>query len=776
MKISLNWLKTFVDIQKTPEEIEQILTGTGLEVEHYETIASIKGGLKGLIVGKIMTCEKHPNADKLNLTTVDTGSGELLSIVCGAPNVAAGQKVIVAPIGTIIYPAKGEPFTIQKAKIRGEISEGMLCAEDEIGLGVSHEGLLILPEDLAIGSLLSDYFKVSNDVVFEIGLTANRGDAASHLGVARELATVLNMPLSKPVLKVSTVPQIANLKVSVENSEDCGRYSGIVMEGIKVKESPEWLKVQLKAIGLNSINNVVDITNFVMHELGQPLHAFDYSAIKGQEIIVKRAKENDKFIALDGKEYILKGHELMIANAENNMCMAGVYGGKDSGVNANTNYVFIESAYFSADIVRKSAKAHGISTDSSFRFERGTDPEMTIIALQRAVALIEELAGGKITSAYLDVYPTILQPNEVVLRKASIKRVVGFEIPDANVEQILKGLEIAIISKSANAWQLQVPLFKSDVTREIDVIEELIRIYGFSHIPLNKHMTLSLNYKSQVNERLYENKVSDFLRGMGFSEIMTNSLSSDKFYEEKEKLIYMANPLSAEMNVMRKTMLYSGLEAIAYNKNRRQSNTLFYEFGKTYLQANGQYFEKEELVIFASGHQTEESWEQKQRPVDYYFLKSVVNRICLAMGGDLKNADIRIADANELSKFDIKDNVYFATINWQNLINKAANRTFNLKALPQFPVVRRDLSLVVEKTTEFKAIQSLVQKLNIKNMMGMNVFDVYEGKPLDENQKSISLSFELYDDEKTMNEKEIEAIMQKLIKQFETQLNAVIRK
>jgi len=776
MKISLNWLKAFIDIQKTPEEIEQILTGTGLEVEHYETIESIKGGLKGLVVGKVEQCEKHPNADKLSLTKVDIGTGELLSIVCGAPNVAEGLKVIVAPVGTMIYPSKGEPFQIKNAKIRGEASEGMLCAEDEIGMGVSHEGLLILPETLPIGTPLANYFNVTSDVVFEIGLTANRGDATSHLGVARELATVLDIDLKKPTQTVKPVAQLPTLKIVVEDTAACPRYSGLVLSNITVKESPDWLKLQLKSIGLKSINNVVDATNYVMHELGQPLHAFDYSAIVGEQIKVKRANLGEVFIALDDKSYTLKGYELMIANANENMCMAGVFGGKNSGVNNATTKVFLESAYFSADVVRKSAKVHGLNTDSGFRYERGTDPEITLIALERVASILTEIAGAKIESDYVDIYPEKLKPSVVYLRKSTVKKVGGFEIPEANIEQIVTGLGITIKDKDANGWNLEVPLFKSDVTREIDVVEELIRMYGFEHIPLNKHMSLSLNYTTELNERFILNKANDYLRGMGFSEIMTNSLVSDKVYEEKDKLVYMANPLSAEMNVMRKSMLYSGLEAIAYNKNRKQSNTHFFEFGKTYIAANQQYFEKEELAIFASGNTTAESWEQKQKPVDYYFLKSIVTRLVSALGGDLKCAEIKMVDGKDLALFDIKDDVYFATINWQMLMNQSADKKFVLKALPQFPIVRRDLSLVIDKATEFKSIQSMVQKLNIKNMVGMNVFDVYEGKPLEDGKKSLSIGFELYDEEKTMNEKEIDAIMQKLIKQFEQNLNAVIRK
>ncbi|MES2616342.1 MAG: phenylalanine--tRNA ligase subunit beta [Bacteroidota bacterium] len=776
MKISLNWLKTFIDIDKTPEILEQILTGTGLEIEHYETVDSVKGGMKGLIVGHVIECVKHPNADKLNLTKVDTGSGTLLNIVCGAPNVAAGQKVIVAPVGTTVHPIKGEPFTIQKAKIRGEASEGMLCAEDEIGLGESHAGLLILPDSLAIGSSVAEYFKVSSDIVFEIGLTANRGDAASHLGVARELATVLNIATKKPAFTQKSETSHPDIKITINDTVACPRYSGVVIKGITVKDSPEWLQQRLRAIGLNSINNIVDATNFILHDLGQPLHAFDLEKIKGKQIIVKQANAGSKFTTLDGKEHTLKGHELMITNAEDEMCMAGVYGGINSGVSTTTTDIFLESAYFSADVVRKGAKTHGISTDSSFRFERGTDPEMTLTALERAVQLIVEIAGGSISHHYIDVYPTPLKPFSVVLRKASIEKNLGIQIPDATVEKILKGLEIKIVSTDSNGWQLEVPLFKSDVSREIDVIEELIRIHGFNHVPLNQHLRTSLNYKAESNERLIENKAGTLLQGMGFTEIMTNSLSSDKHYTDKTQLVYISNPLSTEMNVMRQTMLHSGLEAIAYNKNRRQHNTHFYEFGKSYRQSNGQFKEIEELVVFASGNKAAESWEVKSEKADYYFLKSAVNRLCSAFGGQTGVATIHAVDGEVLKAFDIKDDVYFAVIQWKELCKQAASLKFELQPLPQFPVVRRDLSLVLDKSIAFKSIQTEINKLRLKNLTGVNVFDVYEGKPLADDKKSISISFDLYDHEKTMADKEIDAIMQKLIQQFETSLNAVIRK
>lgn len=773
MKISLNWLKTLIPLTQTPEEIEAILTATGLEVEHYEYVDSIKGGLRGLVVGEVKTCEKHPNADKLNLTTVDIGQGDLLNIVCGAPNVTAGIKVIVAPVGTLITPSTGEPFTIQKAKIRGEQSEGMLCAEDEIGLGASHAGLLILPEHLELGSKLSDYFKVESDVVFEIGLTANRGDAASHLGVARELSTVLDIPLlsySNDMPKGNTNKSI---QIEIEENETCPRYSGIVLENIEVKESPDWLKTRLNSIGLRPINNVVDVTNFVLHELGQPLHAFDYNKIKGQKIVVKR-NSKEKFTSLDGVERTLHGHELMIYNAEEAMCMAGVYGGADSGVTNETKTIFIESAYFSPDVVRKAAKQHALNTDSSFRFERGTDPEMCINAIARACNLLNELAAADIASEVYDVYPSALAPFNVELRKEKILQITGIEIPEAKIESILKGLGIITLSKQNDAYQLEVPRFKSDVTREIDVIEELIRIYGFEHIPLQRNLQLSLNYKSDNKQRKGEIKIAELLKANGFMEIMNNSLGSDKLYEDKSNLVYLSNPLSAEMNIMRSSMLFGALESIAYNKNRKQLNTHFFEFGKIYNNKEKGFKEQDQLIIIASGNKTNESWEQKSSAVDYFFIKGICEKICALFA--IKSFDYKIeeVDAALLQKFGIKDKVFYAVFDWTKLLKQKQN--FILKAIPQFPMVRRDLSLVLSKETKFEQVKSIINKKGGSKIVSCNVFDIYEGKPLESNQKAMSVSIELYDNEKTMSDADIDPIMGSLIQAFESELNAIIRK
>lgn len=773
MKISLNWLKTLIPLTQTPEEIEAILTATGLEVEHYEYVDSIKGGLRGLVVGEVKTCSKHPNADKLNLTTVDIGQGSLLNIVCGAPNVSAGIKVIVAPVGTLITPSAGEPFTIQKAKIRGEQSEGMLCAEDEIGLGASHAGLLILPENLELGSKLSDYFKVESDVVFEIGLTANRGDAASHLGVARELSTVLNIPLQIKTNESAPSSNSKAIQIEIEDNKTCPRYSGIILENISVKDSPDWLKTRLNSIGLRPINNIVDVTNFVLHELGQPLHAFDFDKIKGQKITVKR-NNKEKFTTLDGVERSLHGHELMIYNAEEAMCMAGVYGGAFSGVTDNTKTIFIESAYFSPDAVRKAAKQHGLNTDSSFRFERGTDPEMCIPAILRASNLLIELAGANVASQVYDLYPSVLEPFKIELRIEKIKQITGIDIPETKIESILTGLGIKIISKDNKAYQLEVPRFKGDVTREIDVVEELIRIYGFEHIPLQRNLQVSLNYKSDNRQRKGEVKIAELLKANGFMEIMNNSLSSDKLYEDKTGLVYLSNPLSAEMNVMRSSMLYGALESIAYNKNRKQSNTHFFEFGKIYSNKEKGFKEQDQLIIIASGNKTNESWENKSATVDYYFIKSICEKTVDLFGVKSFEYNIEEVEANLLQKFGIKDKVFFAVLDWAKLLKQ--KKEFILQPIPQFPIVRRDLSLVLSKDIYFEKVQNIVNKKGGPKIVKCNVFDIYEGKPLESNQKAMSISIELYDNEKTMSDSDIDPIMSTLISAFETELNAIIRK
>jgi phenylalanyl-tRNA synthetase beta chain len=649
----------------------------------------------------------------------------------------------------------------------------MLCAEDEIGLGASHAGLLILPENLELGSKLSDYFKVESDVVFEIGLTANRGDAASHLGVARELSTVLDIPLQIKTNESAPSSNSKAIQIEIEDNKTCPRYSGIILENIRVKESPDWLKTRLNSIGLRPINNIVDVTNFVLHELGQPLHAFDFDKIKGQKITVKR-NNKEKFTTLDGVERNLHGHELMVYNSEEAMCMAGVYGGAFSGVTEDTKTIFIESAYFSPDAVRKAAKQHALNTDSSFRFERGTDPEMCIPAILRASNLLIELAGANVASQVYDVYPSVLEPFKIELRIEKIKQITGIDIPDTKIESILTGLGIKIISKDNKAFQLDVPRFKGDVTREIDVVEELIRIYGFEHIPLQRNLQVSLNYKSDNRQRKGEVKIAELLKANGFMEIMNNSLSSDKLYEDKSGLVYLSNPLSAEMNVMRSSMLYGALESIAYNKNRKQSNTHFFEFGKIYSNKEKGFKEQDQLIIIASGNKTNESWENKSAAVDYYFIKSICEKTIDLFGVKSFEYNIEEVEANLLQKFGIKDKVFFAVLDWAKLLKQ--KKEFVLQPIPQFPIVRRDLSLVLSKDIYFEKVQNIVNKKGGPKIVECNVFDIYEGKPLEANQKAMSISIELYDNEKTMSDSDIDPIMSTLISAFETELNAIIRK
>jgi phenylalanyl-tRNA synthetase beta chain len=770
MKVSLNWLKSLIPLSIAPEEIERLLTGSGLEIEHFEYVDSIKGGLRGLIIGEVLTCTQHPNADKLKLTTVNIGQGEPLSIVCGAPNVKAGIKVIVAPVGTTVHPLQGEPFTINKAKIRGEQSEGMLCAEDEIGLGQSHEGLLILPDNAIIGTPITEIFPVQSDVVFEIGLTANRGDAASHWGVARELATLLKLNITLP--STQPIAQLSDEPVTIFNHDEdaCRRYSGIVLNNIKVQDSPDWLKQRLSSIGLKPINNVVDVTNYVLHELGQPLHAFDLRAV-ANSIHIKR-NQKEKFTTLDGVERQLNGQELMIYNATEAMCMAGVYGGIHSGVQSDTQSIFLESAYFSADVIRKAAKQHGISTDSSFRFERGTDPNMCIKALERAVELLATCANAQIGSKLYDLYPKPINNQAIELRAERIESVLGIVIPEQAIEQILNGLGIVITSKANGIYQLEVPPFKSDVTREIDVIEELIRIYGFDNVPLQHNMQIALNYNNKSRLRQTEQSISQILMANGFREIMSNSLSAKAYYNEPN-LIELSNPLSSEMDVMRGNMLMGALSSIAYNKNRKQSNTRFFEFGRVYKSHPKGFIEQDQLIIIASGNQYNESWEIANKAVDHYYILSVANKLKAAFKNQNLNIESKQVEADTLKQFGIKDQVFYTVIDWTKL---AQNYSFKLKDIPQFPMVRRDLSLVLDQATNFNAIERIILGLKSQHIAAWNVFDVYQGKPLEANQKAISIAFELFDANKTMTDADIDPIMQALITQFESQLKAIIRK
>jgi phenylalanyl-tRNA synthetase beta chain len=811
MKISYKWLKELLPINHTPEEISQMLTDCGLEVESFEEVESIRGGLKGVVIGHVLTVEKHPDADKLNLTTVDVGTGTILNIVCGAPNVAAGQKVLVATIGAKLYPSEGEPFDIKKSKIRGAVSEGMICAEDEIGLGASHAGIMVLPEDAPIGKDAAAYFNIDNDVVFEIGLTPNRIDAASHIGVARDLAAVINakninndLEVQLPHNDLSTLQEGEHspVQVNIQHPESCVRYSGISISNIKVAESPAWLKNRLLAIGLRPINNIVDVTNYVMHECAQPLHAFDISKIEGAQINVRFAHENEKLITLDEATRELQTTDVVIADASKAMCIAGVFGGKDSGVSESTTSIFIESACFNPVLVRKTSKRLNLKTDSSFRFERGTDPNNTLYALERAAQLICELAGGKIASEITDHYPEKVNPKVIAFSYENSDRLIGKAIEHKIVNVILKSLGIEILEKGSDALKIAIPTAKVDVTREADVIEEVLRIYGYNNIELTNKLNASVSYTAKPDYEKWQQQVSALLASVGYSEIMGMSLTSSKHAIETDTLapVKILNPLSSELSILRQTLLNTGLETIAYNQNRKRSNLRLFEFGKCYqydATAEGlkKYSEKYILSMFVTGAKHEDSWAMKNSEVNLFSLKSAVELVFKRTG--IKTSVSEITDTNgygisyllnekpmakvlhinksTLKNADVKGEVFYAEIDW-NLLVKAANKSkTEFSELPKYPEAKRDLALLVNKQVKYAELEKLAFKTERKLLKSVNLFDVYEGKNLPEGKKSYALSFVLRDEQATLNDKQIEGIMSKLQQNFEKEFEATLR-
>jgi phenylalanyl-tRNA synthetase beta chain len=622
MKISYNWLKEFIDTDKTPEELSKILTGTGLEVESLEKVQAIPGGLEGLLIGFVQESINHPNSDHLHITKVDVGGVEPLQIVCGANNVAAGQKVVVATVGTTIYPTVGEPFKINKSKIRGEVSEGMICAEDEIGLGTDHDGIMVLDADAVIGTNAKDYFKLNDDYMYEIGLTPNRADAASHLGTARDIAAFLKIGIKKPDVSAFKVDSNESpIQVIVENEQASPRYSGLTISGVEVKESPQWLKERLAVIGVRSINNIVDVTNYVLHELGQPLHAFDADAITGNKVIVKNVAEGTVFKTLDDVDRKLSADDLMICNANEPMCIAGVFGGAKSGVTASTKSIFLESAYFNSVAVRKTAKRHGLKTDASFRFERGTDPDMTVFALKRAALLIQQVAGGKVSSDIFDHYPAPVAPFEVEVTYKNIDRLIGKAIPHNEIISIIKGLDIEIVRETEEGLSLKVPPYRVDVTREVDVVEEILRIYGYNNIEIPVQIRASLNTSTRPERDTVQNLISDLLSANGFNEIMGNSLTKLTYSDDPEHAVKILNPLSSDLDVMRQSMLFSGLEAVAYNQNRRVADLKLYEFGKIYSHVDEKYIEAQRFSVLVTGANQPEQWNQKPAAASFYNLK-----------------------------------------------------------------------------------------------------------------------------------------------------------
>lgn len=804
MKISYNWLKQHIDLTESPEDISAKLTRAGLEVESIEEYESVKGGLKGLVIGQVLTCEKHPGADKLSKTTVDVGNGTILPIVCGAPNVAAGQKVIVALVGTTMYPASGEPFKISKAKIRGEVSEGMICAEDEIGLGTSHEGIMVLDTLLTLGTPAAAYFKIENDFTLEIGLTPNRADAASHLGVARDLKALLRRELKGEKLEVKSLEiqkSSVSIEVIVENLEACPRYAGLTISGITVKESPDWLKNRLKAIGLNPINNVVDVTNYILHDLGQPLHAFDLQKIKGNKVIVKTLPKDTEFVTLDGIKRKLSENDLMICNAEEPMCIAGVFGGLESGVSATTNAIFLESAYFSPDFVRKTSQFHGLKTDASFRFERGTDPNMPVNALLKAAKLIVEVAGGTVSSGLTDSYPEQVQDFKIETSYSFINRLIGKTLEKIVVKAILTGLNITIESEKDDELKLSVPSYKVDVQRPADIVEEVVRIYGYDNIELSDR--LSAAYLADFPEKdkdKIQKLIGSMLAGSGFNEILTNSMTKSvyaEYFGVADKSVAVLNKLSEDLGVMRQSLLFSGLEILNYNINRRQKDLKLFEFGKIYSKEEGKYKEGNRLVLFTTGSIQSESWNTQAKETDYFYLNSIVHKVLQKLNsGDaqqqktelsyfsqgvnyVKNnkiiASLGKVQDKALKLADIKQPVYYAEFDADALL-KAYKNTIQFQELNKYPEVRRDLSLVLDKNVTFEQIRQLALKQEKKLITDINVFDVYEGKNLGENKKSYSVSFTLQDFEQTLTDKVIDNTMQKLMAGFEKELGAVIRK
>jgi phenylalanyl-tRNA synthetase beta chain len=798
MKISYNWLKQFIDTTKLPEEISSILTAIGLEVESLEKVHTIPGGLEGLVIGEVLECVQHPNADRLKVTKVNVGGADLLQIVCGAINVAAGQKVVVATAGCTVYPTKGEPFAINKSKIRGEVSEGMICAEDEIGLGEDHAGIMVLSDDAQVGTLAKTHFKLNDDFLFEIGLTPNRADAASHLGVARDLAAYLRLPIIKPsVANFKIDNHSAPIKVEVIDEEASPRYSGVSISGITVKQSPQWLKEKLAVIGIRAINNIVDVTNYVLHDLGQPLHAFDADEIAGNKVIVKKCAQGTVFKTLDGLDRTLSADDLMICNLTEPMCIAGVFGGVKSGVKEATKNIFLESAYFHPVSVRKTAKRFALKTDASFRFERGTDPEITVFALQRAALLIQEVAGGEISSDIFDHYPNPIPAFEVDLTFEHVQKLIGKAISAEEITSIIKALEIEVVTETKEGLFLKVPTYRVDVTRPVDVIEEVLRIYGYDNIEIPKKVNASLNVSVKPDKETIQNTIADLLTGNGYFEILANSLTKSGYSTTLNEAVKILNPLSSDLDVMRQSMLYSGLEAVAYNQNRRNSDLKFYEFGKTYHVVDGKYLENHHLSIFMTGKFETEQWNQQAKAINFYHLKASVDAIlkrlniinlssdeisedAFVYGIEYKRgakvlAKFGLVATQEAKKADVNKPVFYADFNWDMLLMLVKNNKITYKEVSKFPAVRRDLSLMVNKDVKFEALKRIAQKTEKNLLKEVNVFDVYQGDKLPEGKKSYALSFIIKDEEKTLEDKQIESIMQKLIANFEKEVAAELR-
>ena len=808
MTISYNWLSEYLPEKLEPEKLSKILTAIGLEVESLDKYEEIKGSLEGLVVGEVLLCSKHPDADKLSITKVDIGTGEPLQIVCGAANVAEGQKVIVAPIGTTIYPFSGEPITMKKAKIRGLESFGMICAEDEIGLSNNHAGILVLPVDLKAGMKASEYFGTYHDYTFEIGLTPNRMDAMSHLGVAKDVCAYLwhhnkKETHIKSPFKNNFKPdnQALQIEVSIENPQSCERYTGVSIQGVTIAESPVWLMQKIKSIGLRSINNIVDITNFILHETGQPLHAFDADMITGQKIIVKNLPEGTPFLTLDDKERKLSGEDLMICNQTEGMCIAGVYGGAKSGVSLQTKNIFLESAWFNPTTIRKTSFRHGLRTDAATRFEKGVDISNTINVLKRAALLIKEIAGGLIASDIIDVYPEPKNKTEVTLKYHYLKKLSGKNYHGDTIKNILSGLDFEILKEGMDDIRVAVPFSKPDISIPADLVEEIMRIDGFDNVEIPSAITISPSVETLMEEASYKEKVATYLIGNGFNEIFTNSITNAAYYNETvlQTTVKMINSLSADLNVMRPQMMETGLESIAYNLNRKNNDLQFFEFGKTYNTSGiGRYQEQQHISIYITGKKNADGWKNKGEKADFYFAKAILEKITILLGINITeylvelndkldnyvNAKIKqevIAGFGSVNKktleiFDIKQPVFYVDIFWDKLIAFNKSVKISYAEIPKFPSAQRDLSIVVNKSMKYEEVEKATYSANIKKLTAVTLFDVFESEKLGTDKKSMAVSFTFLDEEKTMTDKEIDGMMQKIISSYEKELNAEIRK
>ncbi len=825
MNISFDWLKEYVDIEDmTPQELDDLLTFSGLEVDSMEKVETIKGGLEHVVIAQVLTCEPHPDSDHLHLTTVDVGGERPLNIVCGAPNVAAGQKVVCAQIGTKIYTSDTEYYEIKKGKLRGAVSEGMLCAADELQLGTDHAGIMVLPDDAPVGMPAKEYFHVKDDCLLEVAITANRMDAISHIGVARDVVAVRNTREGKPLrikwpeVAADLTPKTTGepIKVTVEEPDLCPRYTGITLRNVKVGESPEWLQNRLRTVGLRPINNIVDVTNFVMMEVGQPLHAFDADKIGGGHVVVKRLPQGTKFVTLDGVERTLDARDLMICDENEGMCIAGVFGGQKSGVSMETTNVFLESAFFNPVSIRKTSQRHTLKTDASYRYERTCDPNITEWALRRAVKLIRELAGGDICGQMVDLYPNKIERPTVEVNFRRMFDLVGQDIPLEAVRTALTSLDIEIVREDAEGMTLRVPTCKADVTRECDIVEEIMRIYGYNNIHIGTTVNSCLSYGKKPDPRKLKNAVSDYLTDNGFSEIMNNSLTKSEYYDENpdfpaDRCIPIINPLSKELNVMRQTLLYSGLECIARNINYKIHDQKLYEFGRSYVKTDEaanqelpvtkRFNETEHVSIFLTGNMTPESWKMKPAETDFFYLKAyvmdILHRMRVNMGrvemvpaGEkffAEGLDIIQRDSKKLlgtigrigretlKRMDIKQPVFYADLNWTLLLKGYPTKEVQYQEVAKFPEVRRDLALILRKDVTFAAIEQAAMQCEKKLLKRVSLFDVYEGKGIADGFKSYAVSFILQDKDKTLNDKQIESTMAKIQKTLETQLGAKIR-